>query len=54
MINKKRYVIEENEKGIRLDKCITDLDSSISRMAVKRLLEEENITVNRKNREAFL
>lgn len=54
MINKKRYVINENKKDIRLDKCIADLDSDISRMAVKRLLEEGNITVNRKIRKAFL
>ena len=44
-----KYVIEEELRGMRLDKCITFLDKDISRMAVQRLLYEENIIVNRKN-----
>ena len=46
--NRNKFIIKENLCGIRLDKCIAILDKDISRMAVQRLLDEENITVNRK------
>ena len=44
----KEYVIEENLKGIRLDKAATELDNDISRVAAQRLIEEGNIFVNDK------
>lgn len=49
-----KYVVKENQSGERLDKAITELDSEISRMAIKRLLEEEKITVNRESRQAII
>lgn len=52
--DKEKYVIEEELKGMRLDKCIADLDKDISRMAVQRLLDEGNITVNRKMCKGFI
>lgn len=44
----KKYKINENLIGNRLDKVITLLDENISRMMVKKLLEEEKILVNGK------
>lgn len=41
-----KYLVDEEYKGMRLDKVITALDKEISRMAVQRLLDEENIKVN--------
>lgn len=52
--DKKEYIIEEELKGMRLDKCIAILDKDISRMAVQRLLDEENITINREMRKGFI
>lgn len=43
------YIINKTLDGLRLDKCITELDKNISRMAAQRLLEEGNILVNGKN-----
>ncbi len=48
IVQSNRYLIETEFAGIRLDKAITVLDSTISRMAVQRLLDEGNITVNGK------
>ena len=45
--SKLEYIISNELEGTRLDKCITILDKNISRMSVQRLLDEENITVNR-------
>ena len=42
----KEYIINNTLAGMRLDKCITELDKDISRMTVQRLIEEENIKVN--------
>lgn len=44
----KQYTVQENEQNFRLDKIITVLDNTISRTAVKRLIEENKITVNGK------
>lgn len=44
----KKYNINEELIGNRLDKVITILDDSISRMMVKKLLDEEKILVNSK------
>lgn len=48
----KKYRINENLVGNRLDKVITLLDDNISRMMVKKLLEEEKILVNGKSEKA--
>ena len=42
------YIIDETLEGLRIDKCITELDKEISRMTVQRLIEEGNILVNEK------
>lgn len=44
----KQYIIQENENNNRLDKIISILDNTISRTAVKRLIEEDKIIVNGK------
>lgn len=48
------YMVSEEYEGIRLDKCICILDKDISRMSVQRLIDEGNITVNRKNRKTII
>ncbi len=52
MKNKKEYIIDENLANVRLDKCIVALDKEISRVAVQRLIEEEEILVNGKKEKA--
>ena len=42
------YFIEKEEKGIRLDKVISNRDKKMSREAIQRMIEEENIKVNGK------
>ena len=44
----KQYVVNDVESNTRLDKIISDLDCTISRTAIKRLIEESKITVNGK------
>lgn len=44
----KQYTIQESEANDRLDKVITTLDNTISRTAVKRLIEEGKITINKR------
>lgn len=44
--NKIEFIIKEENKGLRLDKCIAILDNEISRMAAQRMIEEGNIKVN--------
>lgn len=44
----KEYKIEQELVGIRLDKAISMKDNSISRVAIQRLIDEENILVNGK------
>ena len=44
----KEYTVESDKCNIRLDKIITELDNTISRTAVKRLIEENKIKVNGK------
>lgn len=51
---KANYIINESLIGIRLDKAVTMLDEDISRQTAQRLLEEENIVVNRKSAKAFI
>ena len=47
-MKKEDYKIGEDLVGIRLDKAISLRDKDISRMAVQRLIDEENILVNGK------
>lgn len=44
----KEYKINEELKGMRIDKCIVTLDKDISRVTVQRLIDEEKILVNAK------
>ena len=43
-----KYKIGPEEQNIRLDKIITNIDNSISRISVQRLIEEGKILVNKK------
>lgn len=47
-MNKEEYKINEDLVGIRLDKAISMKDKDLSRVAVQRLIDEENILVNGK------
>lgn len=47
-MNKEEYKINEDLVGIRLDKAISMKDKELSRVAVQRLIDEENILVNGK------
>ncbi len=51
-MEKKEYKINEELVNIRLDKAVSMKDNSISRMAVQRLIDEENILVNNKKTKA--
>lgn len=42
------YKIGEEEKNIRLDKVIANIDNNISRTSVQRLIEEGKVLVNKK------
>lgn len=44
----KQYVVNDVEDNCRLDKIISNLDCTISRTAVRRLIEENKVTVNGK------
>jgi len=45
-MDKKEYIITEEFAGLRLDKAISMKDDSISRAAVQRMIDENNILVN--------
>lgn len=47
-----KYIIKQNLTNTRLDKAVTILDNGISRMMVKKLLEEDKILVNGKPEKA--
>ena len=47
-MEKKEYKISEEFVGLRLDKAISMKDDSLSRVAVQRMIDEENILVNNK------
>lgn len=51
-MEEKIYKISEELVGLRLDKAISMKDETISRAAVQRLIEEENILVNGKKTKA--
>ena len=42
----KEYKIKEEEKNIRIDKIISNLEKDISRTSIQRLIENGNILVN--------
>ena len=44
----KKYQINSELAGIRLDKAIAIKETDLSRVAIQRLLDEENILVNGK------
>ena len=44
----KEYIINENEKNIRIDKIINNLEKDLSRTCIQRMIEEGNILVNGK------
>lgn len=44
----KTFKIEEDNKKERLDKVLSNLDKTLSRTAIQRLIEEEKICVNNK------
>jgi 23S rRNA pseudouridine1911/1915/1917 synthase len=44
----KEYIADEELKNLRIDKAISEKDSNFSRVAIQRMLEEENILVNGK------
>ena len=48
-MDQKEYKITEEFVGLRLDKAISMKDSSLSRVAVQRMIDEENILVNGKS-----
>ncbi len=47
-----KYIINEENANIRLDKVIAILNSDLSRTAIQRLLEKEKISVNGKKQKA--
>lgn len=42
----KQYRVEENDKGKRIDTYISQKEKGLSRTAIQRLIDEENILVN--------
>ena len=47
-MEKREYIIDASLVGIRLDKAISMKDSKLSRVAIQRMIDEENILVNDK------
>ena len=47
-MDKKEYKISEEFVGLRLDKAVSMKDTSLSRVAVQRMIDEENILINNK------
>lgn len=48
-MEKKEYKITDDFVGLRIDKAISDKDSSLSRVTVQRLIDDGKILVNGKN-----
>lgn len=44
----KEYQVKEEQKNIRIDKLISNLEKDISRTTIQRMIDEENILVNGK------
>lgn len=51
-MEKKEYKINEELVGLRLDKAVSMKDTSLSRMAVQRMIDEKKILVNEKQTKA--
>lgn len=51
-MDSKEYNVTEELVGVRLDKAISMKDKSLSRVAVQRMIEEENVLVNGKRTKA--
>lgn len=47
-----RYIINEENENIRLDKVLSNLNPDLSRMAIQRLIEKDKILVNGKKQKA--
>lgn len=48
----KKFEIKENNQKERLDKVLSNLDNTLSRTTIQRLIEEEKILVNNKKEKA--
>ena len=35
----KKYIVKENEQGIRIDKLVSMLDKDLSRVTIQRMIE---------------
>ena len=44
----KEYQVREEQKNIRIDKLVSELEKDISRTGIQRMIEEGNILVNGK------
>ena len=44
----KKYQVKDEQKNIRIDKLISNLEKDISRTTIQRMVEEGNILVNSK------
>lgn len=44
----KKYQVKEEQKNIRIDKLVSNLEKDISRTTIQRMIEEGNILVNGK------
>lgn len=50
----KKYIVEKELEGIRIDKAISEMSKDISRAMVQKMLDDEKILVNRKSSKAFI
>ncbi len=51
-MKEKEIIIDKNYEAIRLDKAISSLEEDLSRVAIQRMIENENILVNEKKAKA--
>ncbi len=45
-MSQESFEVSEDYNGFRIDKCIADFDSNLSRSRVQKLVEEQKVTVN--------
>ncbi len=50
----KEYIIDEETEGKRLDKAVSELESNMSRARLKKLIDEEKITINRRSPKSII
>ena len=48
------YIIDSKTEGKRLDKAVSELESNMSRARLKKLIDEEKITINRRNPKSII